>query len=87
MKFSVGDRIVLNRTGEEGHVTALINKQMIEVEVGGTVFPVHLEDIDHPYLKWFTDKSAKKKKALPEQLPVEKIAERKRRLAKGVYLS
>jgi len=87
MKFSIGDRIMLNRTGEEGHVTAFINKQMIEVEVGGTVFPVHLEDIDHPYLKWFTDKSAKKKKSLPEQLPVEKIVERKQRLAKGVYLS
>lgn len=88
MKFSIGDKIVINRTGEEGHVTAYINKQMLEVEVGGTVFPVYLEDIDHPYLKWFTDKSVKKKKnTLPEQLPVEKIAERKQRLAKGVYLS
>ncbi len=88
MKFSIGDKILLNRTGEEGHVTAYINNQMVEVEVGGVVFPVHLDDIDHPYLKWFTDKSAKKKKsALPEQLPVEKIAERKQRMAKGVYLS
>jgi len=88
MKFSIGDKIVLNRTGEEGHVTALINKQMLEVEVGGTVFPVYLEDIDHPYLRWFTDKTVKKKKTtLPEQLPVEKIPERKQRLAKGVYLS
>jgi hypothetical protein len=87
MKFSIGDRILLNRTGEEGHVTAYINQQMLEVEVGGTVFPVHLEDIDHPYLKWFTDKTAKKKKSPAEQLPVEKIAERKQRLAKGIYLS
>jgi len=88
MKFSIGDRILLRRTGEEGHVTAFINQQMLEVEVGGTVFPVHLEDIDHPYLKWFTDKTAKKKnKSLPEQLPVERIADRKQRLAKGVYLS
>ena len=87
MKFSIGDKIVINRTGEEGHVTAYINKEMIEVEVGGTIFPVHLADIDHPYLKWFTDKSVKKKKSAPEQLPVEKIVERKQRLAKGVYLS
>lgn len=88
MKFSIGDRIVLNRTGEEGHVTAYINKQMIEVEVAGVVFPVHIEDIDHPYLKWFTDKTAKKKKpAAQQQLPVEKIVERKQRLAKGIYLS
>jgi len=88
MKFSIGDRILLTRTGEEGHVTAYINPQMLEVEVGGIAFPVHLEDIDHPYMKWFTDKSAKsKKKSLPEQLPVEKDKDRKQRLAKGVYLS
>ena len=88
MKFSIGDNIVLNRTGEEGHVTAYINAKMVEVEVGGTTFPVYLEDIDHPYLKWFTDKKQKKKsQSLPVQLPVEKAAERKQRLAKGVYLS
>src|ERR1700760_3760949 len=87
MKFSIGDKIVLTRSGEEGHVTAYINTQLIEVEVGGTVFPVHIADIDHPYLKWFTDKAGKKKRSQPEQLPVEKIAERQQRLAKGVYPS
>ena len=87
MKFSIGDLILLKRTGEEGHVTAYINQQMLEVEVKGVAFPVHLDDIDHPYLKWFTDKTKKKKSSFPEQLPVEKIAERKQRLAKGVYLS
>ncbi len=87
MKFSIGDQILLKRTGEEGHVTAFINQQMLEVEVGGVTFPVHLDDIDHPYLKWFTDKTRKKKPSLPEQLPVERIVERKQRLAKGIYLS
>jgi hypothetical protein len=88
MKFSIGDNIVLKRTGEEGVVTAYVNQQMIEVEVNGTVFPVYIEEIDHPYLKWFTEKNAKKKKqSLPEQLPVEKQSERRQRLAKGVYLS
>jgi hypothetical protein len=87
MKFSIGDKVLLKRTGEEGHVTAYIDKVMIEVEVHGVTFPAHIDDLDHPYLKWFTEKSAKKKKSLPEQLPVEKIAERKQRLAKGVYLS
>jgi hypothetical protein len=87
MKFSIGDKIVLNRTGEEGHVTAFINASLVEVEVGGVVFPVHTEDIDHPYLKWFTDKTKKKKSSSPEQLPVEKVAARIQRMAKGVYLS
>jgi len=88
MKFSIGDKILLKRTGEEGVVTAYINNEMLEVEVAGVTFPIHTADIDHPYLKWFTDKTAKKKKSsLPEQLPIEKIPERKQRMAKGIYLS
>ncbi len=88
MKFSIGDNIILKRTGEEGRVSAFIDKLMIEVEVGGTVFPVYLEDIDHPYLKWFTEKNAAKKKApQQQQLPVEKPSLRATRLSKGVYLS
>ncbi len=87
MKFSIGDKIILNRTGDEGHISAIINQTMMEVSVNGTTFPVHIEDIDHPYLKWFTDKNKKRKTSIPEQLPVEKIKERQQRLAKGVYLS
>jgi len=87
MKFSIGDKILLKQTGEEGHVTAYINAAMLEVEVGGTTFPVHMDDIDHPYLKWFTDKTKKKTASLPDQLPVEKITQRQQRLARGIYLS
>ncbi len=88
MKFSIGDLILLKRTGEEGHVVSFIDKQMVEVEVAGTTFPVYMDDIDHPYLKWFTDKTPKKKTStsLPI-LPQERIIERKQRLARGVYLS
>jgi len=87
MKFTIGDRILLKKTNEEGFVTNYIDKQMIEVKIGGTVFPVHMDEIDHPYLKWFTGKTAKKKGTPPEQLPVEKIAGRQQRLANGVHLS
>jgi hypothetical protein len=89
MKFSIGDKVILKRTGEEGHVVAYINQQMLEVEVNGTVFPVYMDDIDHPYLTWFTQKKQQKttKTTLPEQLPVEKEKFRTQRLAKGVYLS
>lgn len=88
MKFSIGDKVVLKQTGEEGHVTAYINKEMIEVEVNGTSFPVYIEEIDHPYLKWFTEKKVvPKKNIIPEQLPVEKQKVRPKRLAKGIYLS
>lgn len=88
MKFSIGDKILLKRTDEEGIVTGIISNDMFEVEVNGTVFPVHKEDIDHPYLKWFTQKNQQQKKpSEPEQLPVEKQKLRPQRLAQGIYLS
>ncbi|OJW77643.1 MAG: hypothetical protein BGO69_07415 [Bacteroidetes bacterium 46-16] len=87
MKFSIGDKIILKRTGEEGSVAAYINEQMLEVEVNGTHFPVYTDEIDHPYLEWFTNKVRPGKKGMPEQLPVEKEKLRQQRLAKGVYLS
>ncbi len=86
MKFSIGDIIIFKKTGEEGHVSAYINDEMIEVEVNGISFPAYIDDIDHPYLKWFTEKKTKKPATPPEQLPVEKEQFRKPRLAKGIYL-
>jgi hypothetical protein len=88
MKFTIGDRVILKQTGEEGTITDVVNKEMWEVEVNGTRFPVYTEDIDHPYLKWFTEKNNQKKAPLvPEQLPIEKVSARPQRLAKGIYLS
>lgn len=88
MKFSIGDKVVLKHTDEEGVIISYIDEQMVEVEVGDTSFPVHVDEIDHPYLKWFTEKQFKpaKKKVL-EEIPVEKIKEKQQRLAKGIYIS
>jgi hypothetical protein len=87
MKFSIGDKVILKRTGEEGVVLSYINKQMLDVEVHGINFPVYEDEIDHPYLKWFTEKKPKKAASMPEQLPVEKAAHKMPRLARGIYLS
>jgi len=88
MKFSIGDKIVLKHTGEEGVVIDYIGKDMLEVAVNGTHFPVYADEVDHPYLQWFVEKNAKKKKpSLPEQLPVEKKQQAAPRLPRGVYLS
>lgn len=88
MKFSIGDKIVLKQTGEEGHVVSYINDKMIEVTVNDTTFPVYLDEVDHPYLKWFTEKKKVKKiRTEPEQLPVERQKLRPQRLPKGIYLS
>lgn len=88
MKFSIGDKVVLKRTGEEGIVVSYINDKMVEVEINNTTFPVYLDEVDHPYLKWFTEKKKPKKiKTDIEQIPVERVQQRKQRLAKGIYLS
>lgn len=88
MKFSIGDKILLKQTDEEGVVIGIISKDMFEVEVNGTIFPVHKDDIDHPYLKWFTEKRKEQKKTVvPEQLPIEKNKLKPQRLSQGIYLS
>jgi len=88
MKFSIGDKILLKHTGEEGTVTDFLGKDMLEVEVNGVHFPVYLDEVDHPYLKWFTDKNRQAKKAAPPPAPaVEKEKDRPKRLPKGIYLS
>lgn len=89
MKYSIGDIILLKRTGEEGRVVSYVNNEMIEVEVGGTHFPVFMDEVDHPYLKWFTEK--RKKSAPPvvrlaEQIPVEQRS-LGAHLASGFHLS
>jgi hypothetical protein len=89
MKFSIGDIVLLKRTGEEGRVVSLVNKDMIEVEVGGTHFPVFLDEVDHPYLKWFTEK--RKTKPAPalniDDIPVEKPKGLGHGVASGFHLS
>lgn len=88
MKFSIGDKVVLKQTNEEGAVTGYINNEMFEVEVDGVTFPVHKDELDHPYLKWFTEKKVQApKKAAPEEIPVEKVKLRPQRLATGIYIS
>ena len=87
MKFSIGDAVILKRTEETGVVTAYINKQMLEIEVNGTSFPVYIDEIDHPYLKWFTEKKKSNKKPTPpEQLPLEPARLKVPKLAKGISL-
>lgn len=76
MKFSIGDIVWLKQTGEEGRVTAFLNDEMIEVETDGTHFPVFLDEVEHPYLNWFTNKKntaqVPKPKIYAEDIPVEK---------------
>lgn len=87
MKFSIGDRVLLKRTGEEGFITAFLSKQLVEVEVADTRFPVYADELEHPYLKWFTDPNAVRLRKIIKEIPEEKVTAKKMRLSRGIYLS
>ncbi len=88
MKFSIGDRVLLRRTGEEGFIVAFLSKQMVEVSIDDISFPVYADELEHPYLKWFTEPKATKSARKGEKIiPVEKAAAKPVRLSRGIYLS
>jgi hypothetical protein len=88
MKFSIGDKIVIKKTGEEGHLVGFVDQDMAEVNIAGTVFPIYLDEIDHPYLRWFTQqRKQQKKSSVPEQLPAEPPLPHKEKVASGVWLT
>jgi len=89
MKFSIGDRVLLKQTGEEGIVVSLISHEMVEVECGGIVFPVFMDEVEHPYLKWFLDKSKNnriKPRLSLDDLPLANV-ERDQQTPSGFHLS
>ncbi len=73
MKFSVGDKVLIKHTKEEGKIVAILNEEMVEVEVLNTRFPVFTDELDHPYLEWFTSKkmNARKRALSLDDFPSE----------------
>lgn len=78
---------MLKRTGEEGFIVDFLPGKLIEVDVNGIRFPVYADEVDHPYLKWFTDPAVRKasRGRSPELPQPEKNPPR--RLPRGIYLS
>lgn len=88
MKFSIGDKVLLRQTGEEGTVVSFLSRDLVEVMVSGTSFPVYADELEHPYLTWFTQQSQQKKSrpSMPE-IAAEPLQKRVARLAQGVHFS
>ncbi|WP_119080263.1 Smr/MutS family protein [Chitinophaga alhagiae] len=88
MKYTVGDRILMLHSKEEGTVVDIINDKMVMVEVGGTSFPVYLDQIDFPYFHRFTQKKAP---LPPKRTPGEEIRREKpsgvQKPEKGMFLT
>lgn len=86
MKFSIGDRVLLKRSGEEGTIVAFLGRGLAEVEIGDIRFPVYEDEMEHPYLNWFTQPRGKQMKAF-EQEPAPAERRPPPRLSRGIYLS
>lgn len=87
MKFSIGDIVSLKNTGEEGRVVAIISHEMVEVEAGGTTFPVFTDEVEHPYLNWFLNnkqRNEKRPSLSPDNVPP---FEQSPKTASGFHLS
>lgn len=74
MKFTAGDKVIVKHTKEEGKVIQIINEEMVELEVLNTRFPAFVDELDHPYLEWFTNKkmNARKRALNLDDFPTEK---------------
>ncbi|SIN82213.1 Smr/MutS family protein [Chitinophaga niabensis] len=88
MKYTVGDKILLLHSKEEGTVVDIMGDDMVLVEVGKSTFPVYLDQIDFPYFHRFTKgKTPLPPKRTPgEEIPREKPSAAPR-VEKGVFLT
>lgn len=87
MKFSIGDRVVLKATGEEGIVRGILAGDLVEVESGGVLFPAYTDDLEHPYLKWFLEKKKPLRRKIVPAMPETEAAGKTRREEQGIWLS
>jgi len=89
MKFQVGDKVLVLHSDEEGEIVEFIDRKMALIEVRGVRFPVHLDQIDFPYYKRFTQQ--KKQPPTPQKKYVEDLKKDKQvkedRVENGVWLN
>ncbi|RAJ06848.1 Smr domain-containing protein [Chitinophaga skermanii] len=56
MKYTIGDKIILLSSKEEGNIIDILDDKMVVIQVGGSSFPVYMDQIDFPYFHWFSQK-------------------------------
>ncbi len=88
MKFSIGDPVYIKSNDEEGVIEEFIGGDMANVKVNHKNYHAFLDDLEHPYLRWFLNKKNKAKSGTiyAEQLIPEKKAPRAAAFADGIYL-
>ena len=87
MKFSVGDPVYIKSTGEEGRLIEFVNHEIALIRTGNQDFHVYLEELEHPYLRWFLNKSKGNSTVkFVDQIRPEKQVDRSNQLEPGLYL-
>jgi len=87
MKFSIDDPVYIVSNQEEGRIVEFIGADMAKVMVNNSVYHVYLEDLEHPYLRWFQQKSKNiTAPAFGDQIRPEKAGRKTSGLEDGHYL-
>lgn len=86
MKFSIGDPVYIKSNDEEGVIIRFLGGDMAEVRVGAKHYNVYVDDMEHPYLRWFLGAKKKQGKTYVDQLLTERNHKRQQVLPHGVYL-
>jgi DNA-nicking Smr family endonuclease len=88
MKFSIDDRVYIKSNDEEGFIEEFIGKDMASVNVNGKSYYAYLDDLDHPYLRWFLKSKSTPKAKAPhiDQVHPEKGGVKIQSLPTGIYL-
>lgn len=88
MKYQIGDIVLMLHSNEEGSIVDFINDKMVMVDVKGVKFPVHMDQIDFPYFKRFSEKKmfdTKKEKKYVDDVRKDKTSTP--RIVDGVWLT
>ena len=87
MKYTTGDKIIVNLTNEEGKVVEIMSEQMVMIEVKGVRFPAYMDQIDFPYFNMFSkQKIVEKKKVFIDHVKQEKTPARTK-VDNGMFIS
>ena len=87
MKYTIGDKIIVMLTNEEGKVVEIMNEKMVMIEVKGVKFPAYMDQIDFPYFNMFSQKTlVEKKKIFIDHVKNEKTPVRMK-VDNGVFIS
>lgn len=87
MKFSVGDPVYVKSSGEEGQLVEFISHDVAKVRVKNQEFHAFLDDLEHPYLRWFLNKNKNQPSVTRvDQIRADKSQNRDKQLDDGMYL-